>query len=172
VGKDMKAVAEAIGNMTQGDIGELEEEDYFKLDFKAGGQIKDEMPEELWSYCILNLRDVEIIAEDVPGWQVANLGKLTVALDVTITDELKQEGISRELINRIQNLRKGKEFEVTDKINVKLSDHPFISKAVNNNLSYICAEILAECILLDNEFNEGELVEIDGNEILIAISKI
>jgi isoleucyl-tRNA synthetase len=156
VGKDMKAVAEAIGNLTQDDIAKLENDGEFLLPVQH----------------LINITDVEIIAEDVPGWQVANLGKLTVALDVTITDELKQEGISRELINRIQNLRKGKEFEVTDKINVKLSDHPFISKAVNNNLSYICAEILAECILLDNEFNEGELVEIDGNEILIAISKI
>ena len=115
---------------------------------------------------------MEIIAEDVPGWQVANLGKLTVALDVTITNELKQEGISRELINRIQNLRKSKGFEVTDKINVRLKDHAFISEAVNNNLSYICAEILAESIVLDNELNEGELALIDENEILIAISKI
>ncbi|SHN35202.1 isoleucine--tRNA ligase [Mucilaginibacter sp. OK098] len=156
VGKDMKIVAEAIGNLSQDDIAKLENDGDLLLPTQH----------------LISLTDVEIIAEDVPGWQVANLGKLTVALDVTITDELKQEGISRELINRIQNLRKGKEFEVTDKINVKLSNHHFISKAVNNNLSYICAEILADSILLDNEFNEGELVEIDGNEILIAISKI
>ncbi|MDP9081213.1 MAG: isoleucine--tRNA ligase [Bacteroidota bacterium] len=156
VGKDMKIVAESIGNLSQDDIAKLENDGDLLLPTQH----------------LINLTDVEIIAEDVPGWQVANLGKLTVALDVTITDELKQEGISRELINRIQNLRKGNEFEVTDKINVKLSNHPFISKAVNNNLSYICAEILADRILLDNELNEGELVEIDGNEILIAISKI
>ncbi|MDB5131872.1 MAG: isoleucine-tRNA ligase, partial [Mucilaginibacter sp.] len=157
VGKDMKAVAEAITNLTQADIDTLEKNGQIAvLDTK---------------YLILDT-DVEIIAEDVPGWQVANLGKLTVALDVTLTDELKQEGISRELINRIQNLRKGKEFEVTDKINVRLSNHPFISTAVNNNLSYICAEILADSILLGNELKEGELVEIDGNEILIAISKV
>ncbi|MDB5017850.1 MAG: isoleucine-tRNA ligase [Mucilaginibacter sp.] len=157
VGKDMKAVAEAIGNLAQDDITRLESEGHILiLDTK---------------YSILTT-DLEIIAEDVPGWQVANLGKLTVALDVTITDELKQEGISRELINRIQNLRKGKEFEVTDKINVRLSNHPFITNAVNNNLSYICAEILAESVLLDNELNEGEKALIDENEILIAISKI
>jgi isoleucyl-tRNA synthetase len=76
------------------------------------------------------------------------------------------------LINRIQNLRKGKEFEVTDKINVRLSNQPFISAAVNNNLSYICAEILADSILLDNELKDGELALIDENEILIAISKV
>jgi isoleucyl-tRNA synthetase len=116
--------------------------------------------------------DVEIIAEDVPGWQVANLGKLTVALDVTITNELKQEGNSRELINRIQNLRKTKGFEVTDKISVRLTNHSLITEAVNNNLSYICAEILAADILFDNELTDGELATIDGIEILIAISKI
>jgi isoleucyl-tRNA synthetase len=115
---------------------------------------------------------VEISAEDVPGWQVANLGKLTVALDVTLTEELKQEGISRELINRIQNLRKGNNFEVTDKINVRLSNHPLISEAVKNNLSYICAEILAADIQLDNNLTEGEKTVIDDNEILISISKI
>jgi isoleucyl-tRNA synthetase len=157
VGKDMKAVAEAITNLAQEDIDTLEK----------NGQI----PVLDTKYLILDT-DVEIIAEDVPGWQVANLGKLTVALDVTLTDELKQEGISRELINRIQNLRKGKEFEVTDKINVRLSNHPFISTAVNNNLSYICAEILADSILLDNELKDGELALIDENEILIAISKV
>ena len=157
VGKDMKAVAEAIGNFTQDDINKLETD--------GGVPVLDSR------YQIL-ATDVEIIAEDVPGWQVANLGKLTVALDVTITDELKQEGISRELINRIQNLRKGKDFEVTDRINVRLSDHPFIAKAVNSNLSYICAEILADTVLLDNELNEGETVSIDEIEILIAISKI
>ena len=156
VGKDMKVVAESINAMSQEDIATLEDKGDFLLPTQH----------------LVNLTDVEIIAEDVPGWQVANLGKLTVALDVTITEELKQEGISRELINRIQNLRKSKEFEVTDKINVKLSNHPFISTAVNNNLSYICAEILADSILLDNELNEGDLVEIDGNEILIVISKL
>ncbi|MDB5109330.1 MAG: isoleucine-tRNA ligase, partial [Mucilaginibacter sp.] len=157
VGKDMKLVAEAITNFSQDDITKLETEGSIPvLDTK---------------YLILDT-DVEIIAEDVPGWQVANLGKLTVALDVTITNELKQEGISRELINRIQNLRKAKGFEVTDKINVKVSDHSFLSGAVRNNLSYICAEILADSILIDNQLNEGEIAQIDENEILIAISKI
>jgi isoleucyl-tRNA synthetase len=157
VGKDMKAVAEAINNFTQDDIAKLETEGVVNV---------------LDNKYLIQASDVEIIAEDVPGWQVANLGKLTVALDVTITNELKQEGIARELINRIQNLRKGKEFEVTDKINVRISDHPYISEAVKNNLSYICAEILAESIMLDSQLNDGELVTIDGNEIFIVISKV
>ena len=102
----------------------------------------------------IDIQDVEIVAEDVPGWQVANLGKLTVALDVTLTNELKQEGISRELVNRIQNMRKDAGFEVTDKINVMIEDHPYISEAVKNNLSYICAEILAESLELVNELDK------------------
>jgi isoleucyl-tRNA synthetase len=156
VGKDMKAVAEVIGNLTQDDIEKLETEGSFKL-----------TPH----YSLLTT-DVEISAEDVPGWQVANLGKLTVALDVTLTNELKQEGISRELINRIQNLRKTLGFEVTDKINVRIKCTPVIWEALNNNLSYICAEILADTVILDNELDNGELAQIDENEIMIAISKI
>jgi len=157
VGKDMKAVAEAITNFTTGEISKLETEGSIPvLDTK---------------YLIL-ATDVEIIAEDVPGWQVANLGKLTVALDVTLTTELKQEGISRELINRIQNLRKEKEFEVTDRINVRLSSHPLINDAVNNNLAYICAEILADSIVLENQLNEGDKIVIEGIELNIVINKI
>ena len=156
VGKDMKAVAEAIGNLTQEDIAKLESE----------GSI------QLTTHHSLLTTDVEIIAEDVPGWQVANLGKLTVALDVTITNELKQEGIGREVVSRIQNMRKTLGFEVTDRINVNIKCVGHIWEAVNNNLSYICAEILAESIVLDNELNDGELAMIDNNEIIIAISKI
>jgi isoleucyl-tRNA synthetase len=157
VGKDMKAVAEAITNFTTGEIAKLETEGSISiLDAR---------------YSIL-IDDVEIIAEDVPGWQVANLGKLTVALDVTLTTELKQEGISRELINRIQNLRKEKEFEVTDRINVRLSSHPLINDAVNNNLTYICAEILADSLTLEDELNEGDKIVIEGIELFIVISKL
>jgi isoleucyl-tRNA synthetase len=159
VGKDMKAVAEAITNMDQDALNKFETEG--NVTFGIGNSKFD-----------ISISDVEIIAEDVPGWQVANLGKLTVALDVNLSNELKQEGISRELINRIQNLRKGKNFEVTDKINVRLRDHSLISEAVKNNLSYICAEILADSIELDNQLNEGDIVMIDENEILIFITKI
>ncbi|GAC1555500.1 MAG: isoleucine--tRNA ligase [Mucilaginibacter sp.] len=157
VGKDMKQVAEIIANLSQDEISKLEADGSIGiLDTK---------------YLILDT-DVEIIAEDVPGWQVANLGKLTVALDVTITNELKQEGISREVINKIQNLRKEKGFEVTDRINVRIHCTSLIWEALNNNLSYICAEILADSISLDNELKEGEHALIDENEILIAISKV
>ncbi|AMR30422.1 isoleucine--tRNA ligase [Mucilaginibacter sp. PAMC 26640] len=156
VGKDMKEVAAVINAFGQEEIGKLElEGSILILDTK---------------YSIL-LSDVEIIAEDVPGWQVANLGKLTVALDVTITNELKEEGIARELVNRIQNLRKDKDFEVTDKINVRIAEHTYIAEALKNNLSYICAEILAESLVLDSQVTEGDEVEIDGHKILIVITK-
>ncbi|GAA4319902.1 isoleucine--tRNA ligase [Mucilaginibacter gynuensis] len=157
VGKDMKLVADAINNFSQADITELE----------TNGTIN-----VLEGKYQLQITDVEIIAEDVPGWQVANLGKLTVALDVTVTGELKQEGISREFVNRVQNLRKSLDFDVTDKINVRVNCNPVIWEAIQNNLSYICAEILADSIVLDNELTEGEKVTIDDSELLISISKI
>ena len=159
-GKHMKAVAEAITNMDQDALNKFEEEGATTFEIEN-------------SKFEISISDVEIIAEDVPGWQVANLGKLTVALDVNISNELKEEGISREFINRIQNLRKEKGFEVTDKINVRYhTDSVAIIEAIKNNLSYICAEILAESIVFDNQLNEGETFQIDGNEILIAITKI
>ncbi len=164
VGKDMKAVAEAIGKLSQEDIAALEANGQLELEYTSVQQAT--------AHYSLLTADVEISAEDVPGWQVANLGKLTVALDVTITNELKLEGISRELINRIQNLRKSSDLEVTDKINVRLSDTPLIIEALKNNLAYISAEILADNIEVDAHLAEGEKTVIDDNEITIYISKI
>ncbi|MDB5121542.1 MAG: Isoleucyl-tRNA synthetase [Sphingobacteriales bacterium] len=156
VGKDMKAVADALTSLNQQEINQFElEGSILILDTR---------------YSIL-IDDVEILAEDVPGWQVANLGKLTVALDVTLSKELKQEGISRELINRIQNIRKDFNFEVTDKIDVRIKNHPHIAEAIKNNLSYICDEILANSFELDNNLHTGEKVEIDDNQLMISITK-
>jgi len=160
VGKDMKAVAEAITNMSQDALNKFEETGI--ATFEIANSIFE-----------IALADVEIIAEDVPGWQVANLGKLTVALDVNITNELKQEGIARNFINRVQNLRKEKGFEVTDKINVRYrTDSLLISEAVQNNLSYICAEILADAVNPDSQLSDGDTVLIDENEVLISITKL
>ncbi|MGI4805123.1 MAG: isoleucine--tRNA ligase, partial [Janthinobacterium lividum] len=156
VGKDMKLVAEAIARFNPEEITELEQ----------NGQIL--IPQT--SYLIA-LSDVEITAEDVPGWQVATLGKLTVALDVAINEELKLEGVSRELVNRIQNLRKSKGLEVTDRINVRIEDKPIVTQAVRNNLSYICAEILADNLALDIQLQEGEKVTINDEDLLIEIIK-
>jgi isoleucyl-tRNA synthetase len=156
VGKDMKLVAEALSSLSQQDINRFENEG--KIDILNT------------SYQII-VDDVEIVAEDVPGWQVANIGTLTVALDITINEELKQEGISRELVNRIQNMRKDQGFEVTDKIKVQVKEHPYVSEALKNNLSYICAEILADSLELVNELDGGEVVNINEHDLMILIKK-
>lgn len=156
VGKDMKVVAEALNTLSQQDISRFEIE----------GKIN--IPGTSYQ---VDVEDVEIVAEDVPGWQVANIGALTVALDITISEDLKQEGISRELINRIQNMRKDQGFEVTDKIKVQVKAHPYVSEAVKNNLSYICAEILADSLELVNELDGAEVVNIDEHDLMILIKK-
>src|SRR5690606_1587653 len=113
--------------------------------------------------------DVDIIAEDVAGWQVANLGNLTVALDVQITTELKNEGISRELVNRIQNLRKERGLEVTDRIRVLLSNIPAIADAAQTNLSYIRTEILADSLIFEDNLAEGDTIEIGDERMIVLI---
>ncbi len=157
VGKDMKVVAAAIQGLSGSEIQELENVGSIKLN---------------GTEYVISSEDVEIIAEDVEGWQVANLGKLTVALDVHISSELKAEGIARELINRIQNLRKEKGFEVTDRIKVTLSQNTEIQQAVDNNFSYICTEILADSLNFDGGLANGDAIDIDGENLLLSIEKI
>lgn len=157
VGKDMKLVTEVINNMSQEDLAKFEKEGAYSI------------PDT--SYSIL-LSDVEIIAEDIPGWQVTNMGSLTVALDINITTELKQEGLSRELINRIQNLRKELNFEVTDRITVSLQQDNLITPAVLQNKQYICTEILADNILLSEKPLNGNKIVIEDVELEILIAKI
>jgi len=156
VGKDMKSVAEKVSNMSQEELTAFEAEGKYLV------------PDT--DYVIL-LEDVEIIAEDIPGWQVTNLGNLTVALDVTLTDALKQEGLSRELINRVQNLRKELNFEVTDRITVSLQNHNLIAAAVAQNKAYICAEILADQFNLAVDIINGNKIVIDDVELQISIAK-
>ncbi|MFD0939808.1 isoleucine--tRNA ligase [Pedobacter boryungensis] len=156
VGKDMKLVTEAIQNISQEELAKFEKE----------GSIS--IPNT--SYSIV-LSDVEIIAEDIPGWQVTNLGNLTVALDVSITTELKQEGLSRELINRIQNLRKELNFEVTDRITVNLQQDNILGDAVMQNKAYICAEILADDLILSENIDNGNKIVIEDVELQISIAK-
>ncbi|NQD71906.1 isoleucine--tRNA ligase [Sphingobacterium shayense] len=156
VGKDMKVVAAAIQKLSDSEIDAIEKEGTLIL--TTGHTI--------------GLQDVEIIAEDVAGWQVANLGKLTVALDINITDHLRKEGLARELINRIQNLRKEKGFEVTDRIMVSLSQNTEIQEAVKDNLSYICTEILADSLVFkDGLMGNIDVIEIDSTELEVLIQK-
>lgn len=124
---------------------------------------------------VLENEDVEIIPVDIPGWKVANSGALTVALDVTLSEELKNEGIAREIVNRIQNLRKDKGFEVTDKISVRIQQNNGLNTAIKNNLSYICSETLTgELQLVDILTPElATDIELDENlKTLIAIEKL
>src|SRR5690606_12678808 len=157
VGKDMKTVAAAIQAFTADEIAELEE--------KGTIAIVD-------TPYTIELADVEIIAEDVAGWQVANLGRLTVALDISITPALKKEGISRELVNRIQNLRKERGLEVTDRIRVYMSDIPEITEAATGNLSYIRTEILADSLIFEGSLISGDRIEIAEKELNVLIEKV
>jgi isoleucyl-tRNA synthetase len=109
----------------------------------------------------LELADFEISAKDIPGWLVANDGELTVALDITITEELRAEGIAREFVNRIQNIRKEKQFDVTDRIRINYSSSLAIERAIEANQSYICAEVLADELVLSKEFTSQILIDID-----------
>ena len=117
----------------------------------------------------LTAEDVEITSEDIPGWQVANNGKLTVALDVTVTDELRFEGIAREFVNRIQNIRKESGFDVTDKITVLIEDHDLIREAVKRHASYIGSQTLATKVSVVNNFTEGNVREVEIDEVVVKI---
>jgi isoleucyl-tRNA synthetase len=161
VGKDMSVIKEALENLNQDDIQRLELDGYINVIGSNNIQHAIDLND-----------DVEVFAEDIPGWQVTNLGSLTVALDVTISEELKQEGISRELVNRIQNLRKELNFEVTDRIKVKLQNDNLVANAVAKNKAYICAEILADELELTDEVENANKITIDDIELSILVKKI
>ena len=123
----------------------------------------------------LESEDVEIIPVDILGWKVANSGAITVALDITLTEPLKQEGIAREIVNRIQNMRKDRGFEVTDKIYVKVLQNDFLNDAIKNNLSYICSETLTGNLEMVEalDLNSGILVEVDDSvSTYVSIEKL
>ena len=123
----------------------------------------------------LEYEDVEIIPVDIPGWKVANSGQITVALDISINESLRQEGIARELVNRIQNIRKDIGLEVTDRINVKIQQNNHIDNAVKNNLNYICSETLTDNLEFVNEIaqNSGVFVEVDETiSTYISVEKL
>ena len=161
VGKDMSLVKQALENSDQDDIQRLENDGFIIVIGSNGEEFT------------INLNDdVEVFAEDIPGWQVTNLGSLTVALDVTITEALKQEGISRELVNRVQNLRKELNFEVTDRIKVTLQNDNLVTAAVAKNKAYICAEILADELELADTVTNANKIIIDDVELSISVTKI
>ncbi len=157
-GKHMKSIQQWVVDQGEAVIHGLESEHLFKFEIDG-----DEV--------ILLSEDVEIIPIDIPGWKVANEGSVTVALDVIITPELKQEGTAREIVNRIQNIRKEQDFEVTDRISVTIQDNEYLKSVVNKFSLYIRAEILAAHIGFSNEVIQGESVEIEEITTKIQVSK-
>jgi isoleucyl-tRNA synthetase len=119
---------------------------------------------------VLTTEDVEIISEDIPGWQVANDGKLTVALDITVSDDLRYEGIAREFVNRIQNIRKETGFDVTDKITVVIEDHDFVREAVKRHAVYIGSQTLASVVTLEKKVSGNNVREVEIDEVVVKIS--
>jgi len=158
--KQMKQIAAAVAKFNKQDIATLERSNAFDLDIE-GEKI------------ILTLEDVEILSEDIPGWAVANEGRLTVALDMTISPLLKEEGIARELVNRVQNLRKDSNFELTDRISLKIKTVEGIVAAIDNNKNYICSEVLADNVEWVLSVESGVEVEIDEDlKTEISIDKL
>lgn len=154
LGPKMKLMSAAISGFSQHDISSLEKE----------GQITVNLDGEPYT---LLLGETEITAEDIPGWSVAGKGSLTVALDITLTEELKQEGDAREFVNRVQNIRKENGFELTDRIFVELLENDLLKPSVNKFKNYICAEILADDLAWVPEMQDG--TEIEVNDILLKL---
>ena len=157
-GKDMGLIAKEIQGFTAQQINQLDKEGSLSIVI-SGNSI------------ILSLEDVEISSQDIEGWLVANSNGITVALDITISDELKEEGIARELVNRIQNIRKDSGFEVTDKIKVHLQKNSELEKAVIANEAYIKSETLTETLLFEDAIIDGTDIEFDEIKTKITITK-
>jgi isoleucyl-tRNA synthetase len=158
LGGKMKAVAAALATFTQEDIAQLEKEGFYSL------LIENEP-------VILQVTDVDITSEDIPGWIVANKGNLTVALDVTVTPDLLEEGNAREIVNRIQKIRKDNGFELTDRIMVQLTKQKELSASVNKYNAYICAEILADKLEFVPEISDGTEIEVNDIPLKVFVTK-
>ena len=155
-GKIMKQLAASVAQMSQSDIIEFEKNGQFTFDI-AGQQ------------AVVTTDDVEIISEDIPGWLVTNEGSLTTALDITVTEELKREGYARELVNRIQNIRKSKDFEITDKINVKISSDEHTDAAIEEYNEYISKQVLANSITISAIEAGDDVIELDMDEFKLNV---
>jgi len=157
-GADMKEIAQAVNAFGQEDIRLLEKEGEIEVSHNGKSSI-------------LTLDDVVISSQDIEGWLVANASGVTVALDVTITPSLKNEGIARELVNRIQNLRKDSGFEVTDRIDVTLKEESNLMTAIEQNIEYIKRETLTEKLVFQETVGDGIEIAFDGIETQLQIKK-
>ena len=158
-GKLMKNVAAAVESLTQEQITELEREGTLGVALESGEAVT------------IEVADVEIFCEDIPGWTVANEGSLTVALDITVTDALRVEGTARELVKRIQNLRKEKNFEITDRIAVTLSHAEQTDKAVAEYRDYICGQVLANSLTVADKVDGGVTIDFDDYTVEVKIDR-
>ncbi|MEO5681871.1 MAG: isoleucine--tRNA ligase [Chitinophagaceae bacterium] len=158
LGPKMKAVAGVLAGFNQEDIAKLEKEGMYSL------LIENEP-------VILQVTDVDITSEDIPGWMVASKGSLTVALDVTVTPELVEEGNAREIVNRIQKIRKDNGYELTDRIFVQLTQHKELAASVNKYNTYICAEILADKLEFVPEISNGTEIEVNDIPLKVFVTK-
>ena len=152
-GKMMKDIAAAFAQFTQSDISAIEAAGTYKFALPAGE-------------VVLEAEDYDITSEDMPGWLVATEGKLTVAMDITITDSLKKEGVARELINRIQNLRKEKDFEITDRVEVSIEKRDDVVDALGEFAGYVCEQTLCADIHLEDSLENADEVEWGNDEVL------
>lgn len=157
-GKNMKTVAQMLTEFSQEQIAELEKNGQYSLDV-AGASV------------VVEKGDVEILSEDIPGWLVANNGQITIALDVTITDELKEEGIAREFVNRIQNIRKSSGFEITDKIIVEIEKKAEINVAVEHFAQYIASQVLANEVKLVDSISGATELDFDDYKVNVKVVK-
>ncbi|MEI7802379.1 MAG: DUF5915 domain-containing protein, partial [Bacteroidota bacterium] len=158
LGKKMKSAADLIAVFTQKQIAELEKNKSIKI------TIDTELVEVL-------LAEVEIISEDIPGWQVANKDDLTVALDITITEELQEEGNARELVNKLQKMRKDGGFNITDRVMLSIEKQDFINATILHFKNYICAEILADDLQLVENLSDAEVVEVNDFPVKIILKQ-
>ncbi len=157
-GKQMKEIAQALTNFTKEQINEIERKGEYVLPLLSGD-------------VQLTADDVDIYTEDMPGWLVANEGKLTVALDITVTDALYREGVARDLVNRIQNIRKANGYEIVDKIAIELEQRDEINEAVKEFSAYIASQTLADSITLVEHLDEALELEMDDYTVRISIRK-
>jgi isoleucyl-tRNA synthetase len=158
LGPAMKEAAGVISGFSQEQIAELEKNGSIAIQLKTG------------SFNIGH-NEVEIMAEDIPGWSVASKGNLTVALDIQISENLKMEGDAREFINRIQNIRKDKGFDLTDRISVNVLDNALLKPSINTFKNYICAEILADNLDWAPEITDGTEIEVNDNLLIVSVNK-
>ena len=158
-GKQMKEIAATLDEFTQEQIQTVETKGDITLPLPSGE-------------VTIELADVEIATEDMPGWLVANEGTLTIALDITVTEELRQEGIARELVNRIQNLRKSSGYEITDKIAIKIEQHEEINAAVDTFNTYIASQVLAISLELVNNLTDATELDFEDFVVKVSIDKI